>query len=88
MQMVPVRVPKATISNAPQQSFINNIIFTVAWHNSCDYVDPRAKNGKKLTNIFSYLLTDKMFVVLDIVFGCVRSESRVLLPFREVFEVL
>ena len=46
MQMVPVRVPKATISNAPQKSFINNIIFTVAWHNSCDYVDPRAKNGK------------------------------------------
>ena len=88
MQMVPVRVPKATISNAPQQSFINNIIFTVAWHNSCDYVDPRAKNGKKLTNMFSYHLTDKMFVALDIVFGCVRSESRVLLSFREVFEVL
>ena len=88
MQMVPVRVPKATISNAPQQSFIHNIIFTVAWHNSCDYVDPRAKNEKKLTNIFSYLLTDKIFVALDIVFGCVRSESRVLLSFREVFEVL
>ena len=46
MQMVPVRVPKATISNAPQQSFINNIIFIVAQHNSCEYVDPRAKNGK------------------------------------------
>ena len=29
-----------------------------------------------------------MFVALDIVFGCVRSESRVFLPFREVFEVL
>ena len=29
-----------------------------------------------------------MFVVLDIVFGCVSSESRILLPSREVFEVL
>ena len=29
-----------------------------------------------------------MFVVLDIVFVCVRSESRVLLPSKEVFKVL
>ena len=44
--MSPLRVPKATISNAPQQSFIDNIIFIVARHNSCEYLDPRAKNGK------------------------------------------
>ena len=37
---------KANVSNAPQQSFINNIIFIVARHNSCEYFDPRAKNGK------------------------------------------
>ena len=44
--MSPLRVPNATISNAPQQSFIDNIILIVARHNSCEYLDPRAKNGK------------------------------------------
>ena len=31
------------ISNAPQQSFIDDIIYIVDRHNSCKYFDPRAK---------------------------------------------